>query len=150
MCRGNEEERKKKWESVCQAYSPPGRGQPLQSPQEVPCALETLQVLLVGGKYHAILSFKTILGKLHETFYRLIADFAPCFPPILYNVLISSNPDFATLGTSVVVQWLRLHVPSAGGKGSIPGQGIRCIMPHGMAPKTNKFSYSGSLQKLIL
>ena len=34
---------------VCHAYSPPGRGQPLQSPQEAPCALETLQVLLVGG-----------------------------------------------------------------------------------------------------
>lgn len=49
MCRGNEEERKKKWESVCQAYSPPGWGQPLQNPQKVPCALETLQVLLVGG-----------------------------------------------------------------------------------------------------
>lgn len=48
VCRGNEE-RKKKWESVCQAYSPPGRGQPLQSPQEAPCALETLQVLLIGG-----------------------------------------------------------------------------------------------------
>lgn len=49
VCRGNEEERKKKWERVCQAYSPPGRGQPLQSLQEALCALETLQVLLVGG-----------------------------------------------------------------------------------------------------
>ena len=49
MCRGNEEERKKMGGGVCHAYSPPGRGQPLQSPQEAPCALETLQVLLVGG-----------------------------------------------------------------------------------------------------
>ena len=29
------------------------------------------------------------------------------------------------LGTSLVVQWLRLHAPSAGGLGSIPGQGTR-------------------------
>ena len=26
-------------------------------------------------------------------------------------------------GTSLVVQWLRLHTPSTGGPGSIPGQG---------------------------
>ena len=26
-------------------------------------------------------------------------------------------------GTSLVAQWLRLHTPSAGGPGSIPGQG---------------------------
>ena len=28
-------------------------------------------------------------------------------------------------GISLVVQWLRLHVPSAGGLGLIPGQGTR-------------------------
>ena len=28
-------------------------------------------------------------------------------------------------GTSLVVQWLRLHDPNAGGLGSIPGQGTR-------------------------
>ena len=27
--------------------------------------------------------------------------------------------------TSLVVQWLRLHAPNAGGPGSIPGQGTR-------------------------
>ena len=31
-------------------------------------------------------------------------------------------------GTSLVVQWLRLHVPKAGGPGSIPGQGTRSYM----------------------
>ncbi|TEA31306.1 hypothetical protein DBR06_SOUSAS710061, partial [Sousa chinensis] len=30
---------------------------------------------------------------------------------------------------SLVVQWLRLHAPNAGGPGSIPGQGTRCHMP---------------------
>ena len=28
-------------------------------------------------------------------------------------------------GTSLVVQWLRLHIPNAGDPGSIPGQGTR-------------------------
>ena len=31
--------------------------------------------------------------------------------------------------TSLVVQWLRLFAPSAGGLGSIPGQGARSLMP---------------------
>ena len=29
----------------------------------------------------------------------------------------------AATGTSLVVQWLKLRAPSAGGPGSIPGQG---------------------------
>ncbi|TEA25208.1 hypothetical protein DBR06_SOUSAS1010096, partial [Sousa chinensis] len=29
---------------------------------------------------------------------------------------------------SLVVQWLRLHAPNAGGPGSIPGQGTRSHM----------------------
>ena len=31
-------------------------------------------------------------------------------------------------GTSLVVQWVRLHTPNAGGLGSIPGQGTRSHM----------------------
>ena len=34
----------------------------------------------------------------------------------------------ASLGASLVVQWLRLHVPNAGGLGSIPGQEARSHM----------------------
>ncbi|TEA34796.1 hypothetical protein DBR06_SOUSAS11910019, partial [Sousa chinensis] len=30
---------------------------------------------------------------------------------------------------SLVVQWLGLHAPNAGGLGSIPGQGTRSHMP---------------------
>ena len=33
------------------------------------------------------------------------------------------------LGTSLVVQWLRLHTPNAGGQGSIPSEGTRSHMP---------------------
>ena len=29
------------------------------------------------------------------------------------------------MGTSLVVQWLSLQAPNAGGQGSIPGQGTR-------------------------
>ena len=32
------------------------------------------------------------------------------------------------MGMSLVVQWLRCHTPSAGGPGSIPGQGSRFHM----------------------
>ena len=31
-------------------------------------------------------------------------------------------------GTSLVIQWLKLHDPRAGGLGSIPGQGTRSHM----------------------
>ena len=34
-----------------------------------------------------------------------------------------------TVGTFLVVQWLRLYAPSAWGPGSIPGQGTRSHMP---------------------
>ena len=32
------------------------------------------------------------------------------------------------MGTSLVVQWLRLHAPNTGGLGSIPSQGTRFHM----------------------
>ena len=33
------------------------------------------------------------------------------------------------LGASLVVQWLRLHAPNAGGPGLIPSRGTRSRMP---------------------
>ena len=45
---------------------------------------------------------------------------------ILYNsILLKKKKDW----TPLVVQWLRLHAPNAGGPGSIPGQGTRSRMP---------------------
>ena len=43
----------------------------------------------------------------------------------------SERPEFkkSKAGTSLVVQWLRLHAPNAGGPGSIPSQGTRSHMP---------------------
>ena len=40
-----------------------------------------------------------------------------------------STQEITFLGTSLVVQWLRLRTPNAGGLGSIPGQGTRSHMP---------------------
>ncbi|TEA30223.1 hypothetical protein DBR06_SOUSAS17410018, partial [Sousa chinensis] len=35
---------------------------------------------------------------------------------------------------SLVIQWLRLCAPNAGGSGSIPGQGMRSHMPQLKTP----------------
>ena len=59
-----------------------------------------------------------------------------------------------SLGTSLVVQWLRLHASNAGGTGLIPGQGSK--IPHGERPKKergvsllmNKIKYS-ALNKFL-
>ena len=47
------------------------------------------------------------------------------------------------MGTSLVVQWLRLHSPNAEGKGSIPGQGTRSHMLH-LRPRTAKEIYASA------
>ena len=41
----------------------------------------------------------------------------------------------AFIRTSLVVQWLRLLTPSAGGLGAIPGQGTRSCMPQLKIPR---------------
>ena len=41
------------------------------------------------------------------------------------------------LGTSLVVQWLRFHVSTAGGEGSIPGQGTKILHAIQCGPKFN-------------
>ena len=38
------------------------------------------------------------------------------------------------LGTSLAVQWLKLHLSMQGGEGSIPGQGVK--IPHALGPKS--------------
>ena len=48
-----------------------------------------------------------------------------------HNLTKNLYPEFIKywkLGTSLVVQWLRLHAPNGGGLGSIPGRGTR--IPH--------------------
>ena len=45
----------------------------------------------------------------------------------------------SALGTSLVVQWLRICVPNAGGLGSIPGEENRSHMPQLRPNTTNCF-----------
>ena len=46
------------------------------------------------------------------------------FVSVIHHINIIKNQ-----GTSLEVQWLRLHTSNAGGPGSIPGQGTRSHMP---------------------
>ena len=41
----------------------------------------------------------------------------------------NSFPENMMEGPSLMIQWLGLHTPRAGGPGSIPGQGTRSHMP---------------------
>ena len=53
------------------------------------------------------------------------------------------------MGTSLAVQWLRLHASDAGGAGSIPGQGTK--IPHaarrGQKKKEKKIIYTMDKQQ---
>ena len=58
-----------------------------------------------------------VLSHIHQTIYLIF----------VYFVCVIIN--FKTGGgTSLVVQWVRLYTPNAGGLGLIPGQGIRSRM----------------------
>ena len=48
---------------------------------------------------------------------------------LIYTAILEDNMRFSQIGTSLVVQWLRLRALNAGGPGSIPGQGTRSHMP---------------------
>ena len=60
----------------------------------------------------------------------LTQSFSSDSPIILINMIAYESLNFkktVTGGISLVVQWLRLHAPNAGGPGSIPGQGTRSL-----------------------
>ena len=48
---------------------------------------------------------------------------------------VGLGQEFSPVGTSLMVQWLRLCAPNAGGLGSIPGQGTRSHMPQLKIPR---------------
>ena len=54
---------------------------------------------------------------------------------LLSRKIVSSK--ISLPGTSLVIQWLKLHAPKAGGLGSIPGQETRSHMPQ-LRPSTAK------------
>ena len=61
--------------------------------------------------------------------HRLHSAHAPhvCSSFWMNGIIVAAVTQEGNLGTSLVVQWLRLHVPNAGGPASIPGQ--RTIIP---------------------
>ena len=58
----------------------------------------------------------------HPSSINLLAGSAIAYIQVLINVIFVFSERHLT-GTSLVVQWLRLHAPNSGGWGSIPGQG---------------------------
>ena len=60
-------------------------------------------------------------------------------------------------GTWLVVQWLKFHIPNAGGLGLIPGQGIRSHMmqlrvrmPHLKIPHATARTWCSQINEYIL
>ena len=69
--------------------------------------------------FEILIQRKTILDKDGKSHAQ--TDKVKCLPFSYSTVNVK-------VGTSLVVQWLRLHAPNAGGLGSIPGRGTRSHM----------------------
>ena len=74
------------------------------------------------------LSSSVTPGQLHtpqgQFLYLLFLPISRCITQYLFDFTQKNAFDRAFMnnaGTSLVVQWLRLHTPIAGGPGSIPG-----------------------------
>ena len=64
-----------------------------------------------------------------STFYVIASDYKPLKCPAIGNWIVS-------LGTSLVVQWLRLFTSTAGVTGLVPGWGTN--IPHAVQPRNLK------------
>ena len=68
---------------------------------------------------------------------------------IHYSQEVGATQVYINLGPSLAVQWLRLCAPSAGGTGSIPGQGTKiphatqCAQRKKKCPSTYKWTECG-------
>ena len=65
-----------------------------------------------------------LINRLYEVFLRILY--------MLYFIIKLKN---MIVGTSLVVQWLRLCTSTAGGAGSTPGWGTKILMLCGAAKK---------------
>ena len=72
----------------------------------------------------------------------------PSIKPILnwISIIIINS---ITIGTFLVVQWLRLHAPNARGPGSIPGQGTRSCTTKELVCCNKMFPFSNFLYLLL-
>ena len=74
--------------------------------------------------------------------YQIISS--NCSKPVRKRKLLKAVRELQPLktvkqGTSLMVQWLGLHVSNAGGAGSIPGQGTK--ISHASWPKKIFFNF---------
>ena len=74
--------------------------------------------------YETILTVSKLRPFMFTNNFSKTRKWQPSLHERSIGLLIENNP-----GTSLVVQWLRLHTPNAGGSGLIPGQGTRSHMP---------------------
>ena len=72
-----------------------------------------------------------------------------CSPNTLFWITQRREQRSFNSGTSSEVQWLRLHASTAGGKGSIPGQGAK--IPHAVGSSQQmKTSFSSACDKVSI
>ena len=89
-------------------------------------------------------AFSLFLGSVNTTYYLQRSWLLVCWP-CHWNLYFKTIPhcfDYCNLkiswGTSLVVQWLRLRDPNAGGTGSIPGRGTKTLIYQTVWPKKKK------------
>ena len=112
--------------------------------QNVPrtCPLLTFPLLIAGPHLHhlspvfpeiALSPFSLLLPRCLQTILSMAVRV------ILFKTQVRScfsSAQSSAAGTSLAVQWLRLHASTAGGVGSIPGPGTK--IPHTVPKKKKK------------
>ena len=83
---------------------------------------DVLFVRAIGIDTYSSYTFISLLPSIPVYYYFITYLFISCLQTFrLFTVFVIINTQ---VGTSLVVQWLRLLTPSAGGPGLIPDQGI--------------------------
>ena len=86
-----------------------------------------------SNSHSSVLLFSPSCGQLRHFFYSLCWCINSVFKSLFVKFslhkcsgrLVYHNINMYTLGTSLMVQWLRFHTPNTGGTRSIPSQGTR-------------------------
>ena len=82
------------------------------------------QIMSLPSKTHWVMHGRNKSSRNHKKSFFPVASLLL----LRDNVELSSEGQNQVGGTSLMVEWLRLHTPNAGGPGSIPHQGTRSGM----------------------